>query len=262
MRRDGADTRDPESDTRDAGSDTAPDDPFARLLETERIEHNRYLTLLRTLEPMREHFADRRVLDYGASSGLSIAALLRLGAARCVGVEPDRERVERAARLLPAAGLADRAQVRYVEDTRDLQFRDDAFGFILANAVFEHIPQPRDRHLAELWRVLRPGGVLIVNETPNKYFPKEKHTTRLWFNHWLPGDVARRRAIRRGRWSKDRDDWDSSGWRGVGYLELVAPLGPRTLIPEDSRRRHRVLRALGIPASILDPYPTWIFRKE
>jgi ubiquinone/menaquinone biosynthesis C-methylase UbiE len=71
-----------------------------------------------------------------------------------------------------------------------LPFEDEEFDTVLPNAVLEHIPQPRDARIRDLWRVLKSGGVLIINETPNKYFPKETHTTGLWFNHWLPRDAG------------------------------------------------------------------------
>ena len=79
---------------------------------------------------------------------------------------------------------------------------------------------------------------------------------------WLPREVARRYAVARGRFRPD-GEWSSSGWRGLGYRELVRALGgPYTLVPERTRPRHRLLSALRLPASLLDPYPTWILRKD
>jgi hypothetical protein len=43
---------------------------------------------------------------------------------------------------------------------------------------------------------------------------------------------------------------------------LTGPIGGFTLIPERANRRHRVFTRLGIPASIIDPYPLWILRKH
>jgi hypothetical protein len=48
----------------------------------------------------------------------------------------------------------------------------------------------------------------------------------------------------------------------MSYLELVKPISDYRLIPEASRVRHRVLTALGLPASLVDPYPTWILQRR
>lgn len=239
-----------------------PIDPerFKELLQ-DPSEDSRLAIMEETLRPYVHMFQGQEVMDFGASFGTSTVALLELGASRVVGVEPDRERVEKGQELLAASGSGERVQLIHVADTRSLPFDDGAFGFILAQAVIEHIAQPRAEYLREVWRVLAPGGHFIVNETPNKYLLLERHTTGLWFNHWLPRDMAYRRAIRTGRFKPERDDWDSSGWRGVGYYELAGPLENHELLPERNTPKQRLLGALGLPSSILDPYPTWVFRK-
>ena len=149
----------------------------------------------------------------------------------------------------------------HLEDTKSLPFSDGEFYFILSNAVFEHIPQPREAHLREVWRVLRSNGHFLLTETPNKYFPKEVHTTNLWFNHWLPKEIAFNRAKRTVRPHMTMERWEGSGWRGLGYYEMVNPLHGYKLIPENTKLRHRILSTLGIPASIINPYPDWLLQK-
>jgi len=227
--------------------------------EADHADIGRYRTLLGTLSGLREHFVGIRVLDYAAGYGLSMAALLELGAAKVVGVEPDEKRVIRGREML--ADYGDRAELLHVPDTTALPFNTGSFACVLCNAVLEHIPQPRGAHIREMWRVLAPGGVLIVNETPNKYLPWDYHTLKLPLTNWLPSRVAHRIGVALGRFEPRRTDWESSGWRGLGWYELVAPIADWELIPERTRLRHRILTALGLPASLLDPYPCWVLRR-
>lgn len=66
-----------------------------------------------------------------------------------------------------------------------LDFPDQTFDVALFANVFEHIPpDDRDASLREMFRVLKPGGV-IVGQIPNPYFLIESHS-RLPFMGWLP----------------------------------------------------------------------------
>jgi SAM-dependent methyltransferase len=237
----------------------APSPSFDRLIRDE-VESLRYRTLLGSLQPYRQLFASKRVLDFGASSGLSMAALLMLGASHVTGIEPDVERVQRGRRLLSALQAESRSNLIHVAETSKLPFPDSTFEFVLVNAVLEHIPQPRSRFIAELWRCVAEDGYLFVNETPNKYVPVDFHTTGgLWWVPWMPKNMARRYATWRGRW-KGRD-WDTCGWRGLGYYELTSALPGHKLIPELTRLRHRLLHRLGLPSGLVDPYPVWVLQK-
>jgi len=241
---------------------TAMANSFLDYLQDKPIEQMRYTTLKQTLETFRHLFLNRCVLDFGASYGLSTCALFELGASSVIGVEPDERRVQRGMRIFEELGLANRAVLLHISNTAQLPFADSSFAVVLANAVLEHIPPPRLPFVRELWRVLAPGGHLIINESPNKYLPVDFHTTGgLWFVPWAPSKLARSYAIWRGQFSKEAD-WSTSGWRGVGYYEITKALGySYKLIPEDTRLRHRVLTCLGLPASLLDPYPNLIFEK-
>lgn len=67
----------------------------------------------------------------------------------------------------------------------ELPFEDGSCACVMLANVYEHIlPEQRRASLAELHRVLAPGGV-VVGQLPNPYFPIESHS-RLPFMGWLP----------------------------------------------------------------------------
>lgn len=220
------------------------------------IERRRYAILKPSLAPIAELIPGARILDFGASYGLSAAALVELGAGEVIGVEPEEGRVLEGRRMLGAAGYDRQVTLRHTPDTRDLGLPSGTMDLVVANAVLEHIPQPRAAYIREMWRMLRTAGVLFVNETPNKYVPRDRHTTRgLWGVPWMPKSWARRYAIWRGRYAAD-GDWDHSGWRGLGHYELLHAIpGAYRAEWEMTRPRHRWLTWLGLPSSLLDPYP-------
>jgi len=51
---------------------------------------------------------------------------------------------------------------RVISDLYTLPFQSGRFDFVLASDIIETLPDP-NRALRELWRVLRPGGLLLCN---------------------------------------------------------------------------------------------------
>jgi len=111
----------------------------------------------------------RRVLDLCCGTGDLTVMLARRGrgGTRVVGADYSRGMLEVARRKLRREGLASR--VEFVRaDAGELPFADASFdaigiGFAFRNLTFRN-PR-RDRHLAEMLRVLAPGGRLVVAET-------------------------------------------------------------------------------------------------
>jgi ubiquinone/menaquinone biosynthesis C-methylase UbiE len=48
-------------------------------------------------------------------------------------------------------------------DAKGLPYADATFDAVMSNSIVHHIPEPRGT-LAEMWRVLRPGGLLFVRD--------------------------------------------------------------------------------------------------
>ena len=99
----------------------------------------------------------KRVLDLGCRSG----ALTRhfLDGNEVVGLDVDR------AALAKAEALGIQPVQANVEEP--LPFEDASFDAVVAGELFEHLQFP-DALVAEIARVLRPGGVL-VGSVPNAY---------------------------------------------------------------------------------------------
>ncbi|MDX6690064.1 MAG: hypothetical protein QOG15_1521 [Solirubrobacteraceae bacterium] len=112
-------------------------------------------------------------LDCGCADGGYCVALLDAGADRVAGVDPEAGRIA-------AAGERDsrdgRLSFHTLTDER-LPFADASFDGVLLNEVLEHVENERAT-LAEIARVLRPGGRLVLY-SPNRFFPAEGHGLRL-----------------------------------------------------------------------------------
>jgi len=102
------------------------------------------------------------VVDVGCGSGAD--ALLASEAAgpegEVVGVDPTPELLRKAA---PAASAAGYRNVRFERGTaEDLPLPDAAADVVLANGVVNLLVADKERALAEAFRVLRPGGRLVM----------------------------------------------------------------------------------------------------
>ncbi len=169
------------------------------------------------------------VLDFGCGTGSSLVVLGEMAnGGTLTGIDVDRRGIQIAALRVRHHGLADRAVLQAIEPVQkpgDLPFASESFDFILANGVLEHVVpfSTRPAVILEMWRLLRPGGLLYLTETPNTLWPIDRHTTGLPFIPWLPSGVAARIAVAAGRHRKGAD-FDARGRRGMTYWGVVRPL--------------------------------------
>ncbi|HMR34020.1 MAG TPA: class I SAM-dependent methyltransferase [Geminicoccaceae bacterium] len=103
--------------------------------------------------------AGRRVADIGCGGGIYSLAWAGLGAAAVTGVDVSAAMVATAAR---AAAGEPRIAVRQGQAAAT-GLPDAAFDIVFARALVHHLDDPGPA-LAEAWRILRPGGVLIVQD--------------------------------------------------------------------------------------------------
>ena len=111
-----------------------------------------------------------RVLDLGCGGGRHAFEALRRGA-RVVALDADAAEVKDAGALLSAMVDAGEGEegAALVGNALSLPFPDAVFDRVIAAEVLEHIP-PDAAAMAELSRVLRPGGTMAV--TVPRWYPE------------------------------------------------------------------------------------------
>jgi SAM-dependent methyltransferase len=103
------------------------------------------------------------ILEMGSGIGLFLEACRENGITS-VGLEYEHEGVEAA----KAAGL------RAIQHDLafDVPFPDATFGAVFSNQVIEHVPRPaQERMISEAFRVLRPGGQVLIISPCRHYEP-------------------------------------------------------------------------------------------
>lgn len=103
--------------------------------------------------------ADARVLDFGCGYGRTLAELSAAGFENLTGIDFSESLVERGKREHPALELT-------AYPGGPLPYGDDTFDAVVMLGVFTCMPETKTQALTliELKRVLRPGGVLYVND--------------------------------------------------------------------------------------------------
>jgi SAM-dependent methyltransferase len=143
--------------------------------------------------------AGMRVLDIGCGNGRHAFEALRRGAdvvatdldAACLAEVEEMAEAMRLAGEVPA-----HASLRCVRaDARDLPFETAEFDVVIAAEILEHIPDD-GAAIAELHRVLRPGGLLAV--TVPRWWPERVCWALSSEYHEVPGGhvrIYRRRQL-------------------------------------------------------------------
>jgi 2-polyprenyl-3-methyl-5-hydroxy-6-metoxy-1,4-benzoquinol methylase len=168
-----------------------------------------------------------RILDYGCGAGSSTITLARLFPnADIVGFDINPAFLEIARRRAKHYGL-DRVSYAKVEKTGFVEGVSD-FDMAFLNAVYEHLlPSERSSVLASTWRALNAGGILIVNQTPYRWFPVETHTSGLPLINYLPDRLALLAVHKLSKRRLKIDTWEQllrAGVRGATVGEITGHL--------------------------------------
>ncbi len=98
----------------------------------------------------------QRYLDIGCGNGAAPIHIARKFSLAVTGVDVDPEQI-----ALAQANSQGMTNIRFMTlDSRDLPFADGEFDIVFTNKVMHHIPGWQ-KAVAEMVRVLRPGGYLI-----------------------------------------------------------------------------------------------------
>jgi ubiquinone/menaquinone biosynthesis C-methylase UbiE len=119
-------------------------------------EFNRNDEIYRLFDPR-----GKRVLLYGCGPANDARRYVEAGAARVEGIDISEAEIARAARRARAEGFAHRVDFR-AGDAHVTGYPDDCFDLIVGLAILHHLDVPRA--LAELRRILRPGGRAVFLE--------------------------------------------------------------------------------------------------
>jgi len=104
-------------------------------------------------------FENKEILELGCALG-GVAAFMS-NCKRYIGTDISEKAVEIANKNLAADNISFQMM-----DALNIKFDDNSFDIVLAREVIEHLPDI-DKCFREVYRVLRPGGILILT-SPNK----------------------------------------------------------------------------------------------
>jgi 2-polyprenyl-3-methyl-5-hydroxy-6-metoxy-1,4-benzoquinol methylase len=192
-----------------------------------RFEHPNYVqkAVDITLSLYGLSLAGKRVLDFGAGFGASTHCLLKRGAGSIVLADLVAANTNFAERFFSCVWPG-KVEVR----TGDIipTLGENEYDVIWVHAVIEHLTRAERReYLPRFWSALRPGGHLIITETPNRCWPRETHTTGgRWWLPWMSDPAVFARLRREDKYRDWTDEeFYRSGIIGSTYTEILDCLG-------------------------------------
>jgi 2-polyprenyl-3-methyl-5-hydroxy-6-metoxy-1,4-benzoquinol methylase len=213
----------------------------------QRFEHRNYIQkqvdLVLELHGLK--LGDAPVLDFGCGFGASSYCMMKRGATRILATDLERANTDFASEFFNRMGLASRVEIRCGDVVPTLQ--PESFAIIWLQAVMEHLlPDERRTYLKRFWQSLRPGGLLIITETPNRVWPVEGHTTGgTWWIPWMKPQNVFKKMRKRTRYASYSDvDFYRSGIIGSSYREILDCLDRPANCTEVSLRVRGYLKRL------------------
>lgn len=107
--------------------------------------------------------ATDRVLDFGCGPAGPLTYLVTHSEVTAAGADINAAALSSAQKRIAAMGLSDRIALHDVSGNAGLPFANESFSHVISVDVVMHLPD-REESLAELWRVLKPGGGLLFTD--------------------------------------------------------------------------------------------------
>jgi ubiquinone/menaquinone biosynthesis C-methylase UbiE len=143
---------------RDYGSDPVGKTEYLDAVAKHTAEYRRRVRELMEVRP------GDTVLDVGCGAGISMIDVGRLAGneGRVAGIDKNPALLAEARRRAEEAGLGRRVGYA-VSFARSIPFADDSFDLCYSENLFMHLSNP-ERTLAEMKRVTKPGGRILVGD--------------------------------------------------------------------------------------------------
>lgn len=219
--------------------------PFVDSMLRPYAEHlagkdNYWTHILGWINRFIDHSRPQRILDVGCGVGPLAIEFARMGH-QTWGIDILPRMIERGRELIESLGLGERA--RLVEgDIRHLQryFEARTFDVAVACDIFEHLD---DASLLELLgglaTVMRPGGRLVVQTSPGRYYywfdpSRHKVLSLLTPFAWLPDPLftAYVRMLERTVFRHLRHEHKRFYWHEYGHINCMDHVHLRALLKQ------------------------------
>ncbi len=212
--------------------------------------------------------AGQDILEFGCNIGGSAVVMALLGG-KVTAIDIDRDMTRLAEANLRRYGFGDKVRVCNITDTRQLPFEDGSFDVVTCNSVLEYVaPDHLAAVLAEIDRVLRPGGILLILGTSNRLWPREIHSGS-WCLNWLPrfldrflspGEIRQRGVF---PWDLRRSlrGYAPMNISGEKYLELQHRFGASPIWRMGVRIFVALATLMGVSPTLLTPNILMVLRK-
>ncbi len=167
--------------------------------------------------------ADATIVEIGCGTGSSTAAFAKF-AKHVHAYDIKQKAIDGAMLRLAAQGLSAKATFRRVKPGKLWESIFSDFGsnkpdVLLLFALLEHQTlKERLETLRTAQKIVRPGGVIVICETPNRLVYFDNHTSQLPFFHMLPLDLQLMVVPKSPR----RDLRDSMARSAAGGLDQAA----------------------------------------